>query len=445
MTAEVAILNKLAVALAADSAVTTGLPGQEKIFTSANKIFTLSKHAPVGVMIYGHVEHFAIPWETVIKQFRQELGRCRFPLVGDYVSEFQKFFSQKRILSERQQELSVLVGCLSAEATAKRIAKRQKLKWNSANLGRVFDTMEEMISEQEALEGFKDISYSRFVRRYNHILDAYLKDKKGPFRCEIPSDRRAAFKKLVYLSICLDMRTGFSSGVVVSGFGEDELFPTLKEIHVDGGIFDRVRISDGQFVDIGRSDQSVFVRAFAQEDVVEAFMRGYDEGYQKYMTRMLSAFMKNYTGELLREHTNYSQDEVKTIIKIVEKKLERSIKDFRGELFDFCRRRYVEPVEDVLRAAPKDELAHVAEALVSLTSLKRRVSGERETVGGPVDVAVISKGDGFIWIKRKHYFSQELNPHFVESYFTGVPGDERQRQAGGASAGPRRRSGRANS
>jgi len=42
-----------------------------------------------------------------------------------------------------------------------------------------------------------------------------------------------------------------------------------------------------------------------------------------------------------------------------------------------------------------------------------------ETVGGPIDVAVISKGDGFIWIKRKHYFSPELNHHFFDNYYEG--------------------------
>jgi hypothetical protein len=38
-------------------------------------------------------------------------------------------------------------------------------------------------------------------------------------------------------------------------------------------------------------------------------------------------------------------------------------------------------------------------------------------VGGPIDVAVISKGDGFVWIKRKHYFKPELNPGFFANYF----------------------------
>jgi len=35
-------------------------------------------------------------------------------------------------------------------------------------------------------------------------------------------------------------------------------------------------------------------------------------------------------------------------------------------------------------------------------------------VVGPVDVAVISKGDGLIWIKRKHYFAPDLNHRYFD-------------------------------
>ena len=62
----------------------------------------------------------------------------------------------------------------------------------------------------------------------------------------------------------------------------------------------------------------------------------------------------------------------------------------------------------------KEDLADMAESLVRMTCLKRHVTTDDETVGGPVDVAVITKGDGFIWIKRKHYFTPELNHHYFE-------------------------------
>ena len=62
------------------------------------------------------------------------------------------------------------------------------------------------------------------------------------------------------------------------------------------------------------------------------------------------------------------------------------------------------------------ELAQVASTLVGLSSFEQQMSLNRETVGGPVDVAVISKGDGLICIDRKHYFRKELNGHFFRNY-----------------------------
>jgi hypothetical protein len=32
------------------------------------------------------------------------------------------------------------------------------------------------------------------------------------------------------------------------------------------------------------------------------------------------------------------------------------------------------------------------------------------TVAEPTDVAAITKHEGFRWVRRKHYYSQELNP-----------------------------------
>jgi hypothetical protein len=83
----------------------------------------------------------------------------------------------------------------------------------------------------------------------------------------------------------------------------------------------------------------------------------------------------------------------------------------------YVRKNYVNPVANVVSMLPKDELATMAETFVNLTSFKQKVSTGRETVAGPIDVAVISKGDGFVWIKRKHYFKPELNPQFFANYY----------------------------
>ena len=82
MTAEVVILNQYAVAMAADSAITIGVAGRKKTLPRANKIFTLSKYQPIGVMVYGNATLANLPWETLIKVYREEVGKKVFGLRG---------------------------------------------------------------------------------------------------------------------------------------------------------------------------------------------------------------------------------------------------------------------------------------------------------------------------------------------------------------------------
>lgn len=78
---------------------------------------------------------------------------------------------------------------------------------------------------------------------------------------------------------------------------------------------------------------------------------------------------------------------------------------------------YAKPLIDTVALLDKEDMANMAESFISLTSLVRRMQPGEETVGGPVDVAVISKGDGFVWINRKHYFKPEFNASFLCNYF----------------------------
>ena len=109
-------------------------------------------------------------------------------------------------------------------------------------------------------------------------------------------------------------------------------------------------------------------------------------------------------------------------------------KQFYERLDSYSARSHVRPVVSAVANLPKEELAGMAESLVSLTSFKRRVTHDPETVGGPIDVAVISKGDGFIWINRKHYFDPALNHQFFANYYPGNSLRTTARSPGGDNA-----------
>lgn len=79
MTAVVGVLNKQAIAVAADSAVTIGIGNNSKILNHANKVFRLSHTQPIGMMIYNAANFMQTPWEIIIKVYRTKLGVKRLP------------------------------------------------------------------------------------------------------------------------------------------------------------------------------------------------------------------------------------------------------------------------------------------------------------------------------------------------------------------------------
>src|SRR4030043_626545 len=105
MTAEIAIMNKIAVALAADSAVTIEQDKGQKIFNTVNKLFALSKYHPIGIMIYGSANFMGIPWESIIKIYRTKLGRQQFSTLKEYADNFISFLSENvTLFPETEQE-----------------------------------------------------------------------------------------------------------------------------------------------------------------------------------------------------------------------------------------------------------------------------------------------------------------------------------------------------
>ena len=61
-------------------------------------------------------------------------------------------------------------------------------------------------------------------------------------------------------------------------------------------------------------------------------------------------------------------------------------------------------------AMPVRDAIDLAEFLVDLTIKFRRFTPGAPTVGGPIEVAAITKHEGFKWILRKHYYPAKLNP-----------------------------------
>ena len=63
-------------------------------------------------------------------------------------------------------------------------------------------------------------------------------------------------------------------------------------------------------------------------------------------------------------------------------------------------------------AMPIQDAIDLAEFLVHATIQYVRFSPGPPTVGGPIEIATITKHEGFRWVRRKHFFRPDLNPPF---------------------------------
>ncbi|MDI6025604.1 hypothetical protein QBK99_05225 [Corticibacterium sp. UT-5YL-CI-8] len=412
MTAEIAILNKTAVALAADSKVTLSRGGMQKTYDTVDKLFSLSKTEPVGAMIYGNAEFIGFPWETVIKEYRRKRAGQTFDTVFDWADDLKSFLLAVFPFSDEDEDrVAISIAQSWIQETMQQVMPGSRGP-DDFRLA-LIEAAEIEIEELEAADDF--LTQAEWTNLKGRIKKRLQSLSSSGFFAQFP-DCHAPLLKIAELGIRKAVASPATSGLVVAGFGECELLPSLISFDVDGILTGRLKALPTQRIDTTRKSTGVIL-PFAQTDMVYRFMQGIDPDY--------AVLIHEGIGDLLLENAldtaralGHSDEEIEKLMPALTTATQASVRAFWDENEKLRSERFASPIIEMAMSLPKDELANLAESLVSLTSLQRRVSREIETVGGAIDVAVISKGDGFVWIKRKHYFNPDRNLRFVNAYFS---------------------------
>lgn len=429
MTAEISILNRNAVALAAESAVTLQTPEGPKIY-QANKLFALSKYEPVGVMVYGSAELMTAPWETIIKQFRADLGKTSYPhLEGyangllDYVEKCvpaadvarQQNFAYQFLTGWFRRVLRPSLKNLLDEIMKKGPVTDAEVREHFRLLFNFWAT--NVRKDYKTLQRISKLNRAAMLRRYRApIRDAAARELQK--LADVIATRR--MEKFCFDLLMSNMYWHGESGVVIAGYGTDQFFPSLRAYKMDGIFGDRLRVTaeTAKNADIDAA-VSASVIPFAQSEMVSLFMDGIDGEFANFIIscfeKIASEGYPSVTAKLIGKKLPKGQrDKLLNKLRGVS---DQVVKELSEAMHQFSRHQFSDPIVGIVNHLPKEELAAMAEALVNLTSFKRHVTTQAETVGGPIDVAVISRGDGLVWIKRKHYFDKRLNEHFLANYY----------------------------
>lgn len=423
MTAEIGILNRSGVALAADSAVTIAMNGKQKVLNSANKLFNLIKGYPVGVMVYGNGDFLGIPWDVIIDDYRKQYDRnAEYDTLNEYVIDFleklsnDKFCDRSSYIGKIYRDLYKIIS---------EIVDNTKIKLSEKYPNRDI-TQEEARSEfKDNLQKEIDILYNKeFSTGFNEEDIKIIKeDADNSQIVKMCLEQHVFFdltleiiekaKEINALIQCKEYYVNYT-GLVFSGYGYNELFPSLFEFTIDGIINGKLKYKLNKHVSISAEAIGNNIIAeivpFAQQEMVHSILNGIDPNVYQLLINNLDCFVN----ALAEDANNIFDCNVckKERIQELINKAAQQLGNMMSFINEKCKECYTNPVLDMVSSLPKDELATMAETLVNLTSFKRKITIDAETVGGPIDVAVISKSEGFVWMKRKLYFSQNLNPNY---------------------------------
>ncbi|HII01152.1 TPA: hypothetical protein HA351_05730 [Methanosarcinaceae archaeon] len=411
-------------------------------------------------MIYGCANFMEIPWETLIKLYRKKLGGKKFEHLENYAEDFIYFLKSqverfpesvtkdphyynigtyyKKIYGDFQdlrddflwdlensedfpdESSKCIKECIddkSLDECCNVSAGENYLNdISNAIMDCIIDEEIKKCIDAEPIESLKDIDPTEFIKEYEELIQDLIEDTF--IEIQLGNEHIQKLKTIasnLFLKYDLNKNEP-SSGVVIAGFGEEDIFACLESYEVYYFFKKILKYRRREDTTKISYDNTAEIIPFAQGEMVNTFMAGIDPSYIEELMFHLRNEFDNYPPLIIEAKKKLFVENIKEeeICSVVNDLRSETLEKVDNMLKDIIAEKYAS-IMDVLSTLPKGELAEIAESLVNLTSFKRKITMQKETVAGPIDVSIISKSDGFIWIKRKQYFKRELNPHVNDS------------------------------
>lgn len=422
MTTVVGILNKKGVAIAADSAVTRNRRKRDsKCTKNGNKMIRLCEAVPISVMLTGNNEFLDVPWEIIIRQYRTRRGKEKHPTVKAAAEDFMRFVADNATFWTEsgpvRSNIVRIVGNIFRKAVDEMMTDQNERKADGclrrpAAFVKAFTKnckeLQRNAKEYGCCPQFEDYTLDEFCKTASAIVDGYLSRYSFEDKPELEKEKAYpqavldALKPIVMetAKVLIGTRNTCpeSAILVFTGYGSEQEYPSLVAAAVCEGIDRRVSYNIQKQDVIEISDKRpVAICPYAQDDVIEALLNGVGK---EWKARTDSEFKRSLS---IRFH---STDEVpgyklnRYAASLATDDLKSDFKRSTANLIRKNRREW----EKALDQYDLRSMAELAECLVDLTGFQRILTFEQEGVGGPVDLAVISKSDGFQWLSRKSWY-----------------------------------------
>ena len=401
MTSQIVILNKLAVAAASDSSVTLTTPdGRRRPFPSAEKIYPLPAPHAVCVLHSGNTQLLDVPYVVLVGEWIRTLPTTRLARVQDYgdlftswVTDQDKLFTQKTQDDQlawmlRDYFLAIRTDLL--ERCEARNVTGQDFAGSAARdiVGEVLSERLQRLRHQPSIAGWDGFDGAGYLASRRSVLDQARDWVFDDSPRTTAGDAMLAEIAAELLRVSEPWST--DAQLVFAGFGEEEMFPAQLSITFQCILNDRLRAVVNDYVTV--RDDGPVISPLAQTEAVDTFLRAYNPSYLGVAHQTLDLALTTLHSRMKPgEGSEVDLDEVVL-------SAHRSLDENWGRV---CQEEFLGPMIDTVGGLPPAEIARMAESLVGLQILRQLTQAATETVGGPIDVALITREGGFRWLRHK--------------------------------------------
>ncbi|MEZ5893498.1 MAG: hypothetical protein R3C58_10225 [Parvularculaceae bacterium] len=423
MTSEVVLMNRQAVAMAADSAVTISGERYLKTYNSADKLFPLVDGQPVAVMIYNNAEIMSTPWETVISLYREQARGRALDSVAAYADDFMEFLSGNPDLfpadhqdTEFFKVVAVVFTVLAEEFDYQVLKFRESHAGARDHVSSIFEFVVGQLhmdyqrcpddSPRGELSCFPKGMGEQVRRRYGGEIDQLIASLLASLKNEHPSltvseETRGRLREIAVFAVTKDAFFEHYTGVVFAGFGAKEKFPSMRSYLASSVILGILKRKRDRAADIGADSGPVF-QPFAQDRMIRTFLTGMDQYLRMFVYTETLKLSTGLVSDIVGRTPNLTDAQRNAIFRdYSQNNLGAALNEFFRSIDNYQYAVHTRPILRAINSLPKKELGETAASLIKLNSFQQKVMHSVETVGGPIDVAVITRNGGLEWKREK--------------------------------------------
>ena len=359
------IITKESIVCSSDQAATMS---DGKTYGGMRKIFKLTDLLPAAIMFNGNADFENFSMEALISKFRSTVDFEKLKTIENIKDEFIIFLSKNTQTSDVNEYLNDVLDYFKYDLITKIDS----------------DGFDEVIGNSRRKEIFT------FVENYPSFTDEFFDI--------IPKDKdKQEFNLIIWEMFCHELSFE-GTGVIFIGFDMGHDFPSFFEINIHCNNNGKIVYEE---VDSGINCEDPYLKVFAINEEAYTFITGVNSNFEIFLKDYIedsnNIIIKNVRNLLERENI----DEVEHIIEIFKNVIKDEYSDF-SEYFNYYRINTIDSTSFAIEYLPRWLLCDLADYLIQITGLKQKISSEIESVSMEADVSLITKYDGFKWVKNSN-------------------------------------------